>query len=47
VQSDFDDGRALGVSSTPTFFVDGALLELQQWNDLEDTIDQAVNGASD
>ncbi len=47
VQSDFDDGRALGVSSTPTFFVDGALLELQQWNDLEETIDQAVNGASD
>ena len=46
VQSDFEEGRALGVSSTPTFFVDGELLELQQWNDLEDAIAQAVTGAS-
>lgn len=44
VQMDFDEGRALGVSSTPTFFVDGELLELQQWNDLEVAIAQAVNG---
>ena len=45
VQSDFNDGRALGVSSTPTFFVDGELLELQQWNDLEDAISRAIDGA--
>jgi protein-disulfide isomerase len=28
VQSDFDDGRALGVASTPTFFLDGEKLDV-------------------
>lgn len=45
VELDLNEGRALGVSSTPTFFVDGQLLELQRWNDLEDAIRAAVNGA--
>lgn len=45
VEMDFNEGRALGVSSTPTFFVDGELLELQQWNDLEDAITQALSTA--
>ena len=45
VELDFEEGRALGVSSTPTFFLDGELLELQEWNDLENAIQAAVNGA--
>ena len=45
VNLDFEEGRALGVSSTPTFFLDGELLELQEWNDLENAIQAAVNGA--
>ena len=44
VELDINEGKALGVSSTPTFFVDGEMLELQQWNDLEDAIQAAVNG---
>ncbi|MDX2377579.1 thioredoxin domain-containing protein [Microbacterium sp. LRZ72] len=46
VEADFTEGQALGVGSTPTFFVDGELLELQKWNDLEDAIRQAVKGDS-
>ena len=30
VELDFEEGQALGVSSTPTFFLDGELLELQE-----------------
>lgn len=45
VEMDFSEGRALGVSSTPTFFVDGEPLELEQWNDLEDAITQALSAA--
>jgi len=44
VELDLNEGQALGVSSTPTFFVDGEMLELRQWNDLEDAIRAAVNG---
>ncbi|HBU42008.1 MAG TPA: disulfide bond formation protein DsbA, partial [Microbacterium sp.] len=44
VESDFQEGRALGVSSTPTFFVDGEIAELQEWDDLENAIQAAVNG---
>ncbi|MFV0317080.1 MAG: DsbA family protein, partial [Microthrixaceae bacterium] len=44
VELDFNEGHALGVGSTPTFFVDGELLELQAWDDLENAIDAAVNG---
>lgn len=42
VEFDFNEGRALGVSSTPSFFVDGELLELQRYSDLEDAIARAV-----
>ena len=42
VELDFDEGRTLGVGSTPTFFVDGERLELQRWGDLEVAIDRAV-----
>lgn len=44
VQSDMADGEALGVSSTPSFFIDGELLELREWDDLEAAIEEAVNG---
>ena len=44
VELDFEEGQALGVSSTPTFFLDGELLELQEWDDLENAIQAAVNG---
>jgi protein-disulfide isomerase len=44
VELDFNEGRALGVGSTPTFFVDGELLELQEWDDLETAIQAAVDG---
>lgn len=38
VQSDFNDGKALGISSTPTFFINGQLLQLQSFDDLESAI---------
>lgn len=41
VQRDFDEGRALGVSGTPTFFLDGEKVETQSPADLVD----AVRGA--
>ncbi|WP_243226684.1 thioredoxin domain-containing protein [Microbacterium sp. CIAB417] len=44
VELDFNEGRALGVDSTPTFFLDGEKLELQTLNDLEDAIAAAVSG---
>lgn len=40
VASDFAEGQALGVSSTPTFFVnDRQLVDLQSWSDVTDAID--------
>lgn len=44
VQADKSDGEKLGVGSTPSFFVDGKQVMLQEWNDLEDAIEKAVNG---
>lgn len=44
ITSDKSDGEALGVQSTPTFFVDGEMLRLQEWGDLEAAIEKAVNG---
>lgn len=44
VNLDLEEGRALGVSSTPTFFVDGEPVELQEWDDLENAIQAALNG---
>jgi protein-disulfide isomerase len=44
VQSDFVEGQALGVSSTPTFFVnDRQLVELQSWSDVTDAIDAELD----
>ncbi|MGC5225094.1 DsbA family protein [Micromonospora sp. DT81.3] len=40
VQADFAEGQALGVSSTPTFFVnDEQLVDLQSWADVTGAID--------
>lgn len=39
VRADFDAGRALGVGSTPTFFVDGSPLVIERWGDLEAAIE--------
>lgn len=39
VGSDFTDGQVLGVSSTPTFFVNDRPLDLTGWADLTDAID--------
>lgn len=36
------DGRALGVTGTPTFFLDGELLQPQSIADLEDAFDAAI-----
>lgn len=44
VQSDKADGEKLGVSSTPSFFIDGEAVVLQEWDDLEQAIEKAVNG---
>ncbi len=45
VELDFNEGQALGVGSTPTFFVEGEMLELQQFTDLEDAITRAIDAA--
>lgn len=42
VRTDFDEGRALGVGSTPTFFVNGRPLTIERWNDLELAIQAAL-----
>lgn len=44
VQSDKTDGEKLEVNSTPTFFIDGEKVVLQEWDDLEQAIDKAVKG---
>lgn len=38
VEADFNDGKVLGISSTPTFFVNGQLLQLRSYGDLESVI---------
>lgn len=45
VEFDVNEGERLGVSSTPTFFIDGEQVVLEKWTDLEDSIEAAVNGA--
>lgn len=45
VQQDLDDGQALGVQGTPTFFLDGQHLELSSVSDLTDALDDALNQA--
>ena len=44
VQFDFAEGEALGVSSTPSFFIDGEPVTLEAWTDLGARIDSAVTG---
>lgn len=44
VRADKSDGERLAVNSTPTFFVDGEKVALQEWDDLEQAIEKAVNG---
>lgn len=46
VQQDFDDGRALGLTGTPTFFLNDTALDLRRITDLADAVDAAVAGAS-
>jgi protein-disulfide isomerase len=43
VRSDFDEGRALGVSGTPTFFLDGEKLEVETPADLEQAVGAALS----
>jgi protein-disulfide isomerase len=42
IQADIDDGKAMGVTSTPTFFVNGQRLEPQSYDDLTTALDQAL-----
>lgn len=42
IQADFDEGRALGVGATPTFFLDGVALELQSFDDVESALRAAL-----
>ena len=44
VEFDFNAGQELGINSTPTFFLEGEQLQLQQLDDLENAIEAAVNG---
>ncbi|QNA93443.1 MULTISPECIES: thioredoxin domain-containing protein [unclassified Microbacterium] len=44
VQADKTDGEELQVNSTPTFFVDGEQVVLQDWDDLEQAIEKAISG---
>ena len=43
IREDMSDGESLGVRSTPTFFVDGELVIIQKWGDLEAAIEAAVS----
>lgn len=42
VQFDLNAGRELGVSSTPTFYLNGEQLNLTAWDDLENAVAAAV-----
>ena len=42
VAYDFNDGRELGVESTPTFFVNGEKLTMDSFDDLETAIEEAL-----
>lgn len=43
VQSDFEDGRALGIESTPTFFLNGEAVTLTAFEDLRAAVAAAVS----
>ena len=42
VRSDFEDGLALGVQGTPTFFIDGEQIPVQRPDDLRRALDAAL-----
>lgn len=42
IAHDYEAGMAAGVQSTPTFFVDGEKVELQNYEDVESAIQQAL-----
>ncbi|MBO0981887.1 thioredoxin domain-containing protein [Microbacterium sp. SD291] len=42
VEEDFVEGQQMGVQGTPTFFLDGERLELNQLTDLTDALDRAL-----
>lgn len=44
VRRDKADGEALGVTGTPTFFVDGEKLEIRSFDDLVKALDDALAG---
>ncbi|WIE70409.1 thioredoxin domain-containing protein [Curtobacterium sp. MCJR17_020] len=46
IQRDIDDGTALGIQSTPSFFVDGKLLQLTSYDDLDTAIADALERRS-
>ena len=43
IEQSQQDGQALGVSGTPTFFLDGELLQPQSITDLEEAFDAALH----
>lgn len=43
VRVDFNEGRALGVRSTPTSFADGQPVVIERWNDVEAAIQEALS----
>jgi len=43
VESDFEEGIALGVESTPTFFVEGRLIALRTFDDLRAAIEAELD----
>lgn len=45
VQADVDDGLALGVSGTPTFFLNGEILQVGTTEEFTDAIDAALERA--
>ena len=46
INADREDGLALGVQGTPTFFVDGTKLEPQSFEDLRTALDEALAAAN-
>ena len=44
VKKDMADGYALGVAGTPTFFLDGELIQPRSYKDLTDAVDAALAG---
>ncbi|MFT4285840.1 MAG: DsbA family protein, partial [Protaetiibacter sp.] len=45
VDADAEAGAALGVNSTPTFYLDGKRLELTRYTDLADAVEAALADA--